>query len=156
MGRPDLENPSILHDRNAVPEDHRLGLIVGDVERGGADRRMDTPQMRPHGGAQLRVEARERLVKEENARPRGNRACERHALLLPAAQSIRSTAFEARELHHCEGLADPSSDLRAVKPPHLETEGDVLRGGHVGIQGIVLKDHADAALARGKIDPRTV
>src|SRR5438309_198413 len=35
-GRRDLQQPALAHDPDAVAEDHRLGLVVGDVKGGDA------------------------------------------------------------------------------------------------------------------------
>ena len=40
------------------------------------------------------------------------------------------------------------ADLAKRQAPHLQSEGDALGHGHVGEEGIVLKDHSDVAVFR--------
>ena len=53
------------------------------------------------------IEVRERLVEEEHARPRRERARERHALLLSAGELRDPAVLEPGEVHGGERLRDP-------------------------------------------------
>jgi len=70
------------------------------------------PQLR----ADLRVERAERLVEQQHARLDGQRAGERHALALAAAQLRRVPILVAREADDAEQLAGLGLDLR-LRPP---------------------------------------
>ena len=46
------------------------------------------------------------------------------------------------------GLADAGGDLGLGDAVHAEREADVLLERHVRVEGVVLEDHRDVALAR--------
>ena len=48
---------------------HRLHLVVGDVEEGGAEVLVQRRDLDPHLGAELRVQVGERLIHQKGVRP---------------------------------------------------------------------------------------
>ena len=74
------------HHRHPVAEGHRLGLVVGHVDGGGAEALLDPRDLGAHLHAQLRVEVRQRLVHQERRRVAHDRAAHRHALALAAGE----------------------------------------------------------------------
>src|SRR5438128_1468717 len=95
----DLLHAPGVHHHDAIGERHRLGLVVGDEDRGGAHGALDLPELDLHLLAQLRVEVRERLVEQQDARPDHESASERDALLLPAGHAAREAIGECGEAH---------------------------------------------------------
>ena len=96
--------------------------------------------------ADLGVERRQRLVEQQHARARRQRAGQRDALLLAARQLegiALAVAGEADELEH---LLDARVALGLRLARDLEAEADVVGDVHVGEQRIGLEHHADLAL----------
>src|SRR3954471_12815549 len=56
LRRADLLDPALAHHHDAVGQRHRLVLVVGDEDRGGADGALDLAQLDLHLLAQLGVE----------------------------------------------------------------------------------------------------
>jgi hypothetical protein len=61
----DLVDTALVKNSDAVPQAHRLGLIVGDVDSGGAEAALKLLQFVTRGVAQLGVEIRQRLIEKE-------------------------------------------------------------------------------------------
>ncbi len=95
----------------------------------------------------VRVERRQRLVEQQDLRARGERAGERHALLLAARKLVRIAAGEVRQLDERQHLVDPRLDLGRRLPGDLEAEADVALDRHIGKERIGLEHHADRAAA---------
>ena len=71
---------------------------MGDEERGDAGAGEDVAHLLAQAVAQARVEARERLVEEDQLRGRRERAGQRDALLLAAGKLMRQALLEAAEV----------------------------------------------------------
>ena len=54
--RADLDDVALDHDGDAARHRHRLGLVVGDVDKGGLELAMQLGQLRAHMHPQLGVE----------------------------------------------------------------------------------------------------
>ena len=144
------------HDRDAVAERHRLGLVVRDVEHRRAQLVLDPRDLRAHLHAQLRVQVRERLVHQERRRIAHDRAAHRDALALAAGQ-VRGLAVEVvLQLEDLRRLLDLGRDLALADLRQLEREAHVLAHRHVRVQRVVLEDHRDVAVARRElVHPRS-
>ncbi len=75
----------------------------------------------------------------------GQRAGERHALLLAAGKLVGIALGELRQLDHRQHLVDPRLDRGRRFSRDLEAEADVLGDRHVGEQRVGLEHHADRA-----------
>ena len=136
------------HDRDAVAERHRLGLVVCHVDRRRAHALLDPRDLGAHLDAQLRVEVRQRLVHQVRGRLAHDRAPHRDALAL-AAGELRRLAVEVRlEVEHLRGLVHPLVDLLLLHLAQLERERHVVAHGHVRVERVVLEDHRDVAVLR--------
>ena len=82
----DLDQPALVHQRDAVGKPHRLGLVVRDDECRGAGLTQNLAQLDPQRLAQLGVEIGERLIEQKKLGRDRERAGERDALLLAAAE----------------------------------------------------------------------
>src|SRR5262249_15070122 len=148
----DLPAVALLHDAAAVHHDdavrqrQRLGLVVGDVDRGDAEALLQLLELDAHALAQLGVEIAQRLVEQEDARLAHQAAGEGNALLLAAAQPRRRTLAEPGEAHHGERLLDAPADVGCRHAPRHEAVGDVLEHRHVRPDRVGLEHHAEAAL----------
>ena len=89
LGRPFVLDAPVVHDDAVVGERHRLFLVVGDMDEGGADALLDRLQLVLHLPSQLQVERAERLVEQQHRRLDHQRARQRHALPLAAGKLVR-------------------------------------------------------------------
>ena len=109
---------------------------------------LQIPDLDAHLLAQLGVQVGERLVEQQDVRPRHDGARQRHALLLPAGEFARPPLLEAAQAHHVQRLGDAALLLRRRQLPHAQAEGDVVRHRHVGKQRIGLEHHRGVAPVR--------
>ena len=148
LRRVDLLQFAVAHDGDALAERHRLHLVMGDVHGRDAETLVQLRELGAHRHAQLRVEIGERLVHQERLRFADDRASHCHPLPLSARQR-RGLALEQRlEAEQVRSLRDAASGLLLVHLAHLEAVAEVAFDGHVGVEGVVLEDHRDVALAR--------
>src|SRR5229473_3584824 len=148
QGIVDLLDAAMVHDRDAVRCRHRLGLVVGDIDRGDAEFIVQTADLAAHFLAQIGVEVGERLVQQQDFRLHHQRAGQRHPLLLAAREFVRIARGEVVELHHIEDLSDPALQLVFCYLPHLQAKRDVLFDRHVRPQRVALEDHRHPAALR--------
>ena len=104
--RADLQHVAAAHHRDAVGHGERLLLVVRDQHEGDAGLALQPLQLALHLLAQLEIERRQRLVEQQHARLRRQRARQRDALLLAARQVARAARGEAVEPHHLERFGD--------------------------------------------------
>ena len=88
VGRAHLLQPSLVGDGDAVRQGHRLDLVVGDVDHGGAEALVQFLELDPHPRAQGRVEVAQRLVEQEDLGPPDDGTAHRHPLPLAARQLL--------------------------------------------------------------------
>ena len=77
------------------PSDHGLGLVVRDVDRGDAERAQQPVELAAQPLAQGGVERGQRLVEQQHARPRRDRARQRDALALAAGELVDAAVLQA-------------------------------------------------------------
>ena len=112
-----LDDAPFVHHRDAIAHAQRFGLIVRDVDHRDSEPPLQRAQLQAHLLAQTRVEVRERLVEQEQARPAHQRARERQTLLL-AARELRRQARRLRiEPHQRERFFDPRDASRSNAHP---------------------------------------
>ena len=148
QGIVDLLDAALVHDRDAVRRRHRLGLVVGDVDRGDAEFIVQAADLAAHLLAQIGVEVRQRFVQQQDFRLHHQRARQRHPLLLAAGEFVGIARGEMTKLHHVEDLPDPAFGFVLGDLAHLQAEGDVLLDRHVRPQRVALEDHRHPPLLR--------
>ncbi len=131
-----------------MAERHRLGLVVGDIDRRHAEPRLERCDVGAHLHTELRVEVRERLVHEEDARVAHDRAAHRYALPLAAGQLARLALEIRRQAEHLRDLVHAPVALRLLDARDLQRERDVRGNGEIRIERVVLEHHRDVALLR--------
>ena len=151
LRRIDLENPPVAHHGNALAERHGLDLVVRDVDRRRLEPRMQRAELPAHADAQLRVEVRERLVHQERFRLAFDRAPHRDPLSLAAGECRRPAVEQVVQTEQLRHPLDARGDLRLRRLADLEPVAEVLAHRHVGVEGVVLKDHRDVARARREL-----
>ncbi len=142
----DLGDPAQVHDGDAFGHGHGLFLVVGHHYAGHAHALDDLHQLQLHLRAQLLVQGAHGLVQQEQLGTLGQGTGQGHALALAAGELVRLALGVLAHLHQLEHLRHPGVDFRAGDLVLLETEGDVLRHGHVGEQGVGLEHHVDRPL----------
>ena len=146
-----------LGDHAAVVDDRDLvGQVVGllEVLRRQEDRGALPHELGdhvPHPEPRAGVEARGRLVEEEDRRPRDERAGEIQAAAHAARVGLREPVAGVGELEALEQLARPvgrPAPAQVVEPPdHLE----VLEAGEVLVDRRVLPGQADAGAQQRRV-----
>ena len=100
--------------------------------------------------AQFFVQSSQRFVQQQEFGAFGERACQCHALLLPAGKLVRLAFGKLRHLHEAQHFLHACVDFVFWKFVLFQTECDVLFHGHVRKQGIALEHHVDGAVIRGE------
>ena len=90
--RADLLDHAVVHDDDAVGHRERLFLVVRDHDRRHAERSLQRADLLAQAHALERIERRQRLVEQQQAGRRRERARERDALLLAARELRRDTS----------------------------------------------------------------
>ena len=84
----------------------RFDLIVGDENHGDIHALLQRLQLAAHLFAQLRIQVAERFVEQKHFRRKNQRARQRDALLLAAAQCRRGPVFQAGETDQSQHVGD--------------------------------------------------
>jgi hypothetical protein len=95
--RADLNDVSLDHDGDAARHRHRLGLVMGHVDKGGFQLAMQLGEFGAHMHAQLGIEIGQRFVEQKPERLAHDGASDRHALPLPARQLSRLASEQTRK-----------------------------------------------------------
>ena len=148
LRRVDLLQDAVAQHGDALAERHRLDLVMRHVDRRHAETVVQTRELTAHRDAQLGIEVRERLVHEERLRLAHHRPAHRDALALAARELAGLAVEELLEPELRRDVPDPPGALRLRDLAQLEREPEVLADRHVRVQGVVLEDHRDVALAR--------
>jgi hypothetical protein len=127
--RRNLRQRTLVHEADARGDRHRLFLVMGDDDEGGAGLFLDVHQLELRLLAQLGVECAERFVEQEQLRILGERTGERHALALAAGKLVRLAFGEILHLHQLQHLGGAVGDLPGPGPRTLQAEGDVVLDG---------------------------
>ena len=102
-----LLDAAVAHDRQAIAEGERLGLVVGDEHGGEAEPAVQLVDLGPHLVAQAGVEVAQRLVEQHEVGPGDEPPGEGDALLLAAAELGRVAVEQRAAVDQRGGLLDP-------------------------------------------------
>ena len=138
----------VRHDDDAVPERHRLGLVVRDVDRRHAEAGLERGDVGAHLHAELRVEVGQRLVHEEHRRLADDRSAHRDPLPLAAGELAGLALEVGLEAEELGDLEHPFRALLLLDARDAEREADVRLDGQVRVERVVLEDHRHVALLR--------
>ena len=151
LRRVKLLDDTVLHDADTVAHGHCLGLVVGDVNKGGVQLAVQLADLGTHGGTQLGVQVGQRLVKQEYRRVTHHRTAQCNTLTLAARQSLGLAIEQVLQIQNACSLVHLLVDLFLGHLAQLQTKCDVLINGHVRIQRIVLEYHRNIAILRRNI-----
>src|SRR5690606_32705009 len=141
-----LLHPTGPHHHYPVAERHRLGLVMGDVDSGGAELLLQPRHLGTHLYPQLGIQVGQRLVHEECLGIADNRPPHGHPLALPAGEVRRPAVQQRLQLQHPGGLAYLPVDLPLVHLRQAQREGHILVHRHVRVQRVGLEHHRDVAV----------
>jgi light-independent protochlorophyllide reductase subunit B len=145
-GRAHLLGHAAVHHHDPVRDRQRLFLIVGHEDGGDPQPLLDRPDLGAQRHADLGVQRAQRLVQQQHLRAGGERARQRHPLLLPARELVGIAPAQIGQADQRQHLGHPRLGLRPRHARHLQPETHVLRHRQVGEQRIGLEHHADLAL----------
>ena len=109
---------------------------------------MQVQKLDLHVEPELLVERAERLVEQQDRRPRDQRAGERHPLALAAAQLMDPARVLVGEPDQRQGLPGALPALGRLDAAHLQTVLHVLADRHVREQRVVLEHGRAVAIGR--------
>jgi hypothetical protein len=134
----------VFEHADSVGKCESFGLVMGDVDGGGAGLSYERCDLETHPLAQVCVEIGKRLVAQDQADPAYQRASKSDALLLPARELTRIAVTEEAETDAVEHVARLDSSLPGGDSVAPKREGDVLEDRQVGPERIVLEDHRES------------
>ena len=117
------------------------------VDEGGAQALVQGDELGAHLGAQLGVKVGERLVHEEDLGLLDHGAGKRHALALAAGELGGLSVQVLLQADDVRELLDAPVSLLLGNLGVDEAELHILPHAHGGVEGVVLEDHGDVALA---------
>src|SRR5207245_7142002 len=103
---PALDDAASVEDGDAVRDDHRLPLVVSDVEGRDGEGRVKSTNLEAHFFAKVCIEVAQRLVEEENLRLNHQRPGHRDPLLLATREFPRIARLVAAELDDPQHVLD--------------------------------------------------
>ncbi len=119
---------------------------MGDVDHRRGESGVQAGNLGAGGGAELRVEVGERLVKKENFRLAHESAADGDALALTAGEGLGKSVENVSEAELVGGGVYAGYDFGVGDFPELETEGEVLENGEVRVEGVILENHRQVAV----------
>ena len=146
LRRTDLVNVAVLHDNDAVGERHSLGLVVGNVHKGGVDTFSELDDLRAHLVSELCVKVGERLVHQENLGVTDHGTSDGNTLSLTAGKRLRLAVEVLGNAEDVGDLVYLFGDLRLGRSLELERKRHVVTYRHVGIQRVVLENHRNISV----------
>ena len=146
LGRGHLLQLPLAHDRDAVAHRHGLDLVVGDVEGGGRQPRLQLHDVGPGLDAQRRVEVGQRLVHQEDEGLAHDGPGQRHPLALAARELPRLAVEQRGQPEGLGGPLDLDRPLVLVDAALAERELDVLGHRQVRVERVALEDHGHVAV----------
>jgi hypothetical protein len=149
-GRVQRQDLPVVHDGDAVTEFVGLFHVVGRQQDGLAFR-VEAPEEFPQCETALRVKARRGLVEEEHGGTVEDGAGDHEALRHPSGQRIHGRFGEAAELEPLEELVGRLAALPRSHPEQSAVEVQVLPGGQLSVQGVLLGDDADELLDERRV-----
>src|SRR5690606_1058926 len=148
LGRAELDNLPITHDRDALAQLERLGQVVGDVHHRLADLAVQADDLGLHVAPDQRVERAERLVEQHDLRVHGEGAGQADALLHAAGELVGVGLGVPLQADEGEDLAGPLVARRLRRALDLQPVRDVVDHLAVRQQAEVLEDHAHVVAAQ--------
>src|SRR5437899_12754048 len=109
--RADLLDSAFVHYHDPVTQSHRFNLIVRHVDDCCCELASNARDLATHLDTELRVEVRERLVEEKDARLTHDRSADGDALALSAGELAWTTLEHGGDAEDGRGLAHALVDF---------------------------------------------
>ena len=116
QGRAALNDAALLQDRDPGTQRQRFALVVSHVDHRRPEPAVQVDQLRAERGPERSVEARERLVEEEDPGPADERTPQRHPLPLAPGERPGPAPEQFPQTEHPRGLRHRTLDLRSRRP----------------------------------------
>jgi hypothetical protein len=148
LGRAELDDRAVAHDRDPVAEPQGFGQVVRDEQHRLAGLVLKPHDLVLHVAPDQRVERTEGLVVEHQLGVDRERARQADALLHPARElvgELRRHVLQPDQPQHVGGAREP---LVLGDALDLLPEGNVLDHGPVREQAEVLEHHRDGVAAQ--------
>ena len=104
-----LLNEAVLHNHDAVAHGHSFGLVMGNVNKGGAQLLMQLGQLGSHLSTQLGVQVGQRFVQQEDLRLTHDGTAQGNTLTLTTGQSLRLTVEQVGDVQDAGRLFHAAS-----------------------------------------------
>jgi hypothetical protein len=137
-----IRDPAILHVNDPIRVSEHAAVVGNDDDAAIAFAGERAEQIHHHVTA-LRIERRRRFVGEDNRRIAGDRARDRDALLLAAAEIGRIRVAFGAESHLLQERGRPLACLAARHALEIERERDVRFGGERREEVEALEDESN-------------
>ena len=168
QGRAELLQLAPVEHRNPVAHGHGLHLVVGHVDRCGAEPALQLDDLAAGAAAQLGIEVAEGLIHQEHGRLAGDRPAQGHPLLLAAGEFLRQAIEQGPQFQGLGHLLDHGFDpvfAPGAKPQRAwqaaagpvqaigqflqgaalalapQAEADVVGHAQVRVEGVALEHH---------------
>ena len=149
--RVERDDAACVHDRDPVAEPFRLVQVMRRQEHGHLPPRSQPGDHVEELGADPRVESHRRLVEEEHARIRDERAGDLEPPALAAAVRADGTIDELREAEYGGELVDARLRLAPVDFPEARVDVEVAPTGQRAVDDGLLEDDAAQAPSRERM-----
>ncbi|OQA43860.1 MAG: hypothetical protein BWY50_00717 [Spirochaetes bacterium ADurb.Bin315] len=144
--RPDLFDPTLVHDHDSIRHRQSLRLIVGDIEAGDAEILLNLANLGPHVDSQLRIKVGKGFIHQQEAWLHNDHPSQRDALLLSPAQLIGESMLGLLQPDKTERFPHFGFYLAILLPSRFQPICDVVIHAHMRKQRVGLEHEPDAPL----------
>ncbi len=150
-----LLQAAVAQDRDPLAQGHRLAGVVRDVDHRQAEPLVQAADLLAQLAAEGCIEARQRLIEQEQLGAADDRPAQRHALLLAAGKLARPAIQQLGNAQRGGGLFHARTNLALRGPSQFQSEAQVAADRQVRIKRALLKDHGHVAVPRRQPFGRT-
>src|SRR5882762_2712993 len=143
-----LFESAVTHHADVIGQHQRFGLIVGDVDEGRAERRLQLLELDFHVLAKLQIERAQRLVQQQQCRLQNQAARDGHALTLAARQLVDAFVRGVAQSHPFQHRIAAFQPFCPAHAAPSQSERNVLAHRHHREQRQLLKHHVHRAPIR--------
>ena len=143
-----LLQAAVAHDRDPLAQGHGLAGIVRYVDHRHAQPLVQAADLVAQLTAKGGIEARQRLIEQEELWPADDRPAEGHALLLAVRKLARPAIQQFGNAQGSGGLFHAPPDFALGGSPQFQSEAQVAADRQMRIERVVLKDQGHVAITR--------
>ena len=148
--RPGCGDLAVRHQHQLVGELRDLVDRMADIDHRNVQLGMQPPQIGQHLGLARRIQRRQRLVHQQQARPGGQRARHGHALPLAARQGVGPARHQVADAQQLDGLLQGPQRTGVLRSRRSAASAVVEVAAHIQMreQGRILDHVAQRAVVR--------